>query len=60
MEISSVACGISSIKDDFSDYPKSLISSMNEVCVFFNKIMEKKHKLHLLPLILLQSHLLLC
>ena len=33
-KISSVACGFSSIKIDYSDYPKSLISSINEVYVF--------------------------
>ena len=37
-EISYVACGFSSIKIDYSDYPKSLISRINEVYVFFNKI----------------------
>ena len=39
-KISSVACGFSSIKIDYSDYPKSLISRINEVHVFFffNKI----------------------
>ena len=35
---SSVACGFSSIKIDYSDYPKSLIRRINEVYVFFNKI----------------------
>ena len=34
---SSVACGFSSIKTDYSDYPKSLISRINEANVF-NKI----------------------
>ena len=38
MEISIVACGFSSIKIDYSDYPKSLISRINFVYVFFNKI----------------------
>ena len=28
----------STIKIDYSDYPKSLISRLNEVYVFFNKI----------------------
>ena len=37
-KISSVACGFSSIIIDYSDYPKSLISRINEVYVFFNKI----------------------
>ena len=32
---SSVACGFSSIKIDYSDYPKSLISKINEVYVMF-------------------------
>ena len=31
--------GFSSIKIDYSDYPKSLISRINEVYVFFNKIL---------------------
>ena len=30
-----VACGFSSIKIDYSDYSKSLISRINEVYVFF-------------------------
>ena len=52
-KISSVACGFSSIKIDFSDCPKSLISRINEVYgVFFNKNIAifkktKKHALHL-------------
>ena len=40
-KISSVACGFSPIKINFSDYPKTLISRINminEVYVFFNKI----------------------
>ena len=37
-KISSVACGFSSIKLDYYDYQKSLISRINEVYVFFNKI----------------------
>ena len=37
-KISSVAVGFSSIKIDYSDYLKSLISRINEVYVFFNKI----------------------
>ena len=37
-KINSVACGFSSIKIHFSDYPKSLISRIKEVNVFFNKI----------------------
>ena len=37
-KITSVACGFNSIKIPFSDYPKSLISRMNEVYVFFNNI----------------------
>ena len=35
-EISFVACEINSIKVDFSDYPNSLISRINEVYVFFS------------------------
>ena len=34
VKLSSVACGFSSIKFDYSDYPKSLISRLNEVYVF--------------------------
>ena len=50
-KISSVACGFSSIKIDYSDYPK-LISRVNEVYVFsindrYSDILLKKHKLHL-------------
>ena len=41
MEISSVACGFSSIKIDYYDYQKSLISRINEVYVFFNKFIAK-------------------
>ena len=39
-KIGSVACWFSSIKIDYSDYPKSLISRINvvNVHVFFNKI----------------------
>ena len=50
-KISSVACGLSPIKIEYSDYLKSLISRIyvNDVYVFFNKI-----------LLSLQSHLLLC
>ena len=33
-KISSVACLFSSIKIDYSDYPKNLTSRMNEVYVF--------------------------
>ena len=33
-KISSVACGFSSIKIDYSDYPKSLISRIREVYLF--------------------------
>ena len=38
-KISSVACGFSSFKIAYSDYRKSLISRINEVYVFFNKIL---------------------
>ena len=37
-KISSVACGFSSIKIDYFAYQKSLISRINDVYVFFNKI----------------------
>ena len=52
-KISSVACGFSSIKIDYCDYPKSLISRINEVHVFSIKyryndiLLKKKHNLHL-------------
>ena len=36
-KISSAACGFSPIKIHFSDYPKSLTSSISEVYVFFIK-----------------------
>ena len=45
--INSVACGFSSIKIDYYDYQKSLISRRNDVYVFFNNFIEKKYKLHL-------------
>ena len=35
MEIVSVACGFSSIKIEYSDYPKNLISRITEVYGFF-------------------------
>ena len=38
VKISSVACGFSPVKIDYSDYLKSLISRIIEVYVFFNKI----------------------
>ena len=38
-KISYVTCGFSSIKIVYSDYPKRLISRINEVlCFFFNEI----------------------
>ena len=37
-KISSVVCGFNPIKIHCSDYPYSLISRINEVYVFFNKI----------------------
>ena len=37
-KINSIACWFSSLKIDYSDYPKSLNSRINEVNVFFNKI----------------------
>ena len=53
LKISSGARGFSSIKIYYSEYPKRLISRINDVYVFFNKIslyryfIEEKHKLHL-------------
>ena len=41
-KLSSVACGCSSIKIDYSDYPKSLISRINEVYEFLIKYRFKK------------------
>ena len=56
-KINSVACGFSSIKIDYSDYPKSLISRINDVYVMFLNTCialaiffwknKTKHKLHL-------------
>ena len=52
-KISSVTCRFSSIKIDYSDYSKSLLSRLKEVYVFFSikyrysDILLKKHKLHL-------------
>ena len=37
LEIISVACGFSSFKINYSDYPKSLISRKNQVYVFFSR-----------------------
>ena len=37
-EISSAACVSSPFKNHLLDYPKSFISRINEVCVFFNKV----------------------
>ena len=34
VKISSVACGFSPVKIDYSDYPKSFISRINEVYSF--------------------------
>ena len=55
MEISSEACGFSSFKIDYSDYPKSLISRINEFWVFSIKyrylLKKKTRKLHLSRLI---------
>ena len=43
LKISSVACGFSSIKIDYSEFPKSFISRINEVYGEggFNKISQK-------------------
>ena len=55
-KMSCVACGFSSIKIDYSDYPKSLISRINEVYVllfistlyrYSSILLKKKHLLHL-------------
>ena len=59
------ACGFSSIKINYSDYPKSLISKINEVYVFslkyhYRDILLKKTLTSFKPFVLLQSHLLLC
>ena len=45
-KMSSVACGFSSLQINYSDYPKSLISRINEVnSFFFQYFVEKTHKL---------------
>ena len=49
MEKSSVASGFSSIKIDYSDYPKNLISRINDVYAFsikyrYSDILLEKHK----------------
>ena len=53
-KISSVANGFSSIKIDYSDYPKRLISKINELCFLIkislysgNLLKKQQHKLHL-------------
>ena len=52
-KISSVACGLSSIKIDYSDCPESLISRINEVNIFTIKypysaiLLKQKHKFQL-------------
>ena len=43
---SSVACGISPIKIHISDYLKSLISRINEIYVFFNRISLCRYSAH--------------
>ena len=62
-KISSEACGFSSIKIDYSDHPKNLISRINEVYVFsinyrYSDILLKKKttKTSFKPFVLLQSH----
>ena len=46
-KISSLACGCSPIKIQFSEYPKNLISRINDGYVFFNKNNIENHELHL-------------
>ena len=47
-KISSVACGFISIKIDYSDYPKSLISRINRYSdILLKKKNTHTHKLHL-------------
>ena len=61
-KFSSVACGFTSYLKNrllYSDYPKSLISRINED-MFFNKIWLKRYFIENINFILLQSHLLLC
>ena len=67
MKISSVVCGFSPVKINYSDYLKSFTSRINEVCFFAIKyhytcgiffmmfIVECSE-----PFVLLQSNLLLC
>ena len=63
MKMSTVACEISPIKIDYSDYPKSFISRINEV-FFFIKIAIASFLRRLLwnvqPFVSMQSNLLLC
>ena len=42
LKVSSVACGFNAIKIDYSDYPKSLISRINEVSVDSDILLKKK------------------
>ena len=53
----SVACELSSIKLDYSDYPKSIICRINDIYGFSIKY---RHSDILLKRRKLQSHLLLC
>ena len=50
---SSVACGFSSIKRDYSGYPKSLTSRKHKLHRYSDILLKKKYKLHL-------SHLFCC
>ena len=52
--LSSVACEFSSIKIDNSDYPKSLISRINEVYEFLNK------NFAINPINFIYNHLICC
>ena len=40
-KISLVACGFSSFKIDYSDYPKSLISRLNDVHIYSDILLKK-------------------
>ena len=62
-KMSSVACGFSSIKSHFSDYPKSLIIRRDEVYLFFNKniaILMKKNSTSFLTVLFCCNHTYYC
>ena len=65
VKISSVACGFSPVKIDYSDYPKSFISRINEDYFFsikyrYSIFFYEVYCGMLQPFVSLQSNLLLC